>query len=113
MNCKRVFDQQYGQQWVFMRGNQPQKIYGAKLVENVIQALAFVHIKQVAMQVKKLTRFLPAHQVHDELIYVVDEGHADWLAQLVVGEMSTPPSWMPDVPLAAEAHIGASYGHTK
>ena len=101
-------------QWVFMRGKQPQRIYGAKLVENVCQALAFVHLVETAMQVKRLTGGeLPAHQVHDELIYIVDKNDADWLGQQVVQEMSRSPEWMPHVPLAAEAHAGESYGQVR
>lgn len=114
-DLRREFDREFGTQWVFMRGSATHRIYGAKLVENVIQALAFVHIKQVAMRVRKMTEglLLPAHQVHDELIYVVDENLAEQVSRLVVDEMSKAPEWMPHVPLAAEAHIGPSYGAAK
>ena len=99
-------------EWVFMRGTRPIHVYGAKLVENVIQALAFIHLKEVALRVKDMTSglLLPAHQVHDELIYVVDEGLAEMTRDLVVREMSKPPKWMPRAPLAAEGHIGPTYG---
>ena len=55
-----------GWQWNFMRGNMLQKIYGAKLVENAIQALAFIHIMEVAIRVKKITNdwLWPKHEVH-------------------------------------------------
>lgn len=101
--------------WQFMRGPVPQRIYGAKLVENAVQAMAFVHIKETAMRVKKLTRglLMPSHQVHDELIYIVDEKLADMVRDLVVAEMSKPPDWMPDVPLAAEGKIGHTYYDAK
>ena len=102
-------------EWQYMRGQLPQRIYGAKLVENVVQALAFIHIKETAMRVKKLTKglLLPAHQVHDELIYVVDEKLAEMVRELVVHEMSRSPSWMRDVPLAAEGKIGHTYYDAK
>lgn len=101
--------------WQFMRGPVPQRIYGAKLVENAVQAMAFVHIKETAMRVKKLTKglLMPSHQVHDELIYIVDEHLADMVKELVVAEMSKPPTWMPDVPLAAEGKIGHTYYDAK
>ena len=101
--------------WVFKRADQPIHVYGAKLVENVIQALAFVHIMEVAKRVHEITERLlfPAHQVHDELVYVVDEHLAEDVAELVRLEMSKPPEWMPNAPLAAEAHIGSSYGDLK
>jgi len=102
-------------EWRFMRGGQPNKIYGAKLVENICQALSFIHIMETAKRVKRITngRFMPVHQVHDELIYIVDEDEADWCGQLVSQEMSVSPMWMPEIPLAAEAHAGDNYGAAK
>jgi DNA polymerase len=102
-------------EWVFMRGNRPIHTYGAKLVENAIQALAFIHLKEVALRVKDMTSglLLPCHQVHDELIYVVDERLAEMTRDLVVREMRKPPTWMPRAPLDAEGHIGPTYGDVK
>ena len=79
---------------------QETEIYGAKLVENVIQALACLHITETAMRVKHLTQglLLPAHQVHDELVFVVDEHLAEQVRDLVILEMSKSPEWMPGVP---------------
>ena len=102
-------------QWTYLRGTIPQKIYGAKLVENQCQALAFVHIADVAMRVMKMTEGLlwPAHQVHDELIYVVEEKIAEDVRDIVVKEMAKSPEWLPEAPLAAEGGIGESYGDVK
>lgn len=106
-------DERY--QWTYTRGQIPHKVYGAKIVENECQALAFVHITEVAMRVMKLTEGLlwPAHQIHDELVYVVQEHLAEQVRDLVVEEMAKPPAWLPDVPFAAEGHIGQTYGDTK
>lgn len=99
-------------QWTYLRGAIPKKLYGAKLVENECQALAFVHIVEVAMRVYDMTEGLlwPAHQVHDDLIYCVDENLAEMVRDVVVAEMSKSPIWLPDAPLAAEGKIGPSYG---
>lgn len=101
--------------YVFKRGEQTQKIYGAKLVENIVQALAFIHIMDVAKRVKHNSNglLLPQHQVHDELIYVVPEGVAEQVRDYVVAEMSRPPRWLPEAPLAAEGHIGETYFDAK
>lgn len=109
------FYEDRGLQWVFKRADMPIHVYGAKIVENVVQALAFVHIMDAAKRVYVMTERLlwPAHQVHDELIYVVDERHGEGVAELLKVEMSRPPQWMPDAPLAAEARIGSSYGDLK
>lgn len=102
-------------QWVYMRGSSLHKIYGSKLVENVCQALAFIHIMETALRVKEASdgMLMPAHQVHDELIYIVPEAYAEGVKRLVVEEMSKSPSWMVDAPLAAEGHVGVTYGDTK
>jgi len=102
------------EEWRFSRGSNDSrvKIYGAKLVENIVQSLAFIHIMEVAKRVKDKTGLFPAHQVHDELIYIVDKDEAPGVMQLVIDEMSTPPVWMPDLPAAAEGKTGASYGDT-
>jgi DNA polymerase I-like protein with 3'-5' exonuclease and polymerase domains len=91
------------------------KLYGAKFVENMIQALAFMLITDVDLRVKKLTKGAVelALQVHDELIYVVPERVAEDLKKVVIEEMSRRPSWLPTLPLAAEGHIGRSYGDAK
>jgi len=102
-------------QWRFMRANMPKRIYGAKLVENAVQALAFIHIAEVAMRVARITegQLYPAHQVHDELLYVVDEKLAPLVRDVVVQEMAKSPEWMPKAPLAAEGNFGHTYYHAK
>ena len=108
---KEVTDKGYPA-WMFMRGSRKLKVYGSMLVENVIQALAFLHISEVARRIMKMTegQLVPVHQIHDELLFIVPEKLARWVASLVVEEMSTPPAWMPTAPLAAEAKLGPSYG---
>jgi DNA polymerase len=102
-------------EWSYLRGDQRHTLYGAKVVENECQSLAFVHIADIAVRVLKATDGLlwPAHQIHDELVYVVDEHLAEMVRDIVVKEMSTPPWWLPEAPLAAEGNIGPSYGELK
>jgi len=98
--------------WVYNQGPQMKRLYGAKVVENECQSLAFLHIAETAMRVKKLTdgELLPCHQIHDELLYCVPEKIGEPVMKLVVQEMSKSPAWLPDAPLAAEGHIGETYG---
>jgi DNA polymerase I-like protein with 3'-5' exonuclease and polymerase domains len=101
--------------WYYYFGNSKKMLYGAKLVENFIQALAFMLIMEADQRIAEQTQGLLdlAHQVHDELIYVVPKQHAQFVADLIVKEMSVKPKWMPWLPLAAEAGYGDSYGTVK
>lgn len=98
--------------WVYNHGPRIKSLYGAKIVENIVQALAFIHIIDCAIRIKHMThgRLMPAHQVHDELIYVVEENIAEAVGKLAAGVIGTPPRWMPQAPLAAEWGCGNSYG---
>lgn len=99
-------------EWIYNQGPLTKRIYGAKVVENECQSLAFLHISETAMRVKHLTEgaLWPCHQIHDELLYCVPERIAEQVKRLVIKEMSKSPTWLPDAPLAAEGKIGESYG---
>jgi hypothetical protein len=101
--------------WWYSFGKRKKLLYGAKLIENITQALAFCHIIEADQRVVALTKgLLPlAHQVHDELIYVVKKDLAEPVLALVKREISRKPSWMPWLPLAASGGIGDSYATAK
>ena len=87
------------------------RIYGGKIVENIVQALARI---VVADQMRAIARrYQVVLQVHDEVVIVCDENEAEEAKAFVVDAMSTPPSWAPDLPIACEAHIGYTYGDVK
>lgn len=102
-------------QWFYRHGRQEKVIYGAKVLENAIQSLAFIHIIESACRIKRKSGgvLMPKHQVHDELIYIQPVTWADALKPVIVNELSARPAWMPGVPLAAEAGAGPSYGKAK
>lgn len=100
----------------FGRGKREQrrKIYGAKAVENIIQALARIAVMDAAIRIHKAKpHWKLALQVHDELVYVVPENEADEALSHVVTEMRTPPDWCSDCPLDAEGSTAISYGQAK
>ena len=43
--------------------------------------------------------------VHDEVVVEVEEDKAEEALRDITEIMSTPPSWIPDLPLAAEGKI--------
>lgn len=99
--------------WRFTYGGNPKFLYGGKLLENIIQALARICVMDAAVRVRRKYGFELALQVHDELVYVVDEADAPGVVEAVIAEMRTPPTWGLDIPLDAEGGIGYSYGDAK
>lgn len=95
-------------EWVYDHGNKTKKLYGGKVWENVIQGLARTATMQAALRVQK--RQLLAHQVHDDLVYVVPEEIEQEFKLMLCEEMSITPPWAPGLPLAAEAASGPNYG---
>ena len=91
--------------------NEWTKIYGGKVVENIVQALARIII---AEQMIEIGRYYPvAFQVHDELIINVDESEKENAEKQITTIMSTPPIWASDLPVACEVGIGHNYGECK
>jgi DNA polymerase len=97
-------------EWWYVYGGRWKKLYGGKLLENLVQALDRVIVMDAAMRVFKRTGIRIAHQIHDELLYVVLASEVDSLKQIVLEEMQRRPSFALDLPLKAEAKIGDNYG---
>jgi hypothetical protein len=100
--------------WRFRKRDGWTRIWGGFLTENLIQFLARIHLAEV---MKTLVREgIPRIVLctHDDIFALVrdDSGAEAWLARMIEA-MSTPPSWMPGVPLAAEGHLGHTYGEAK
>jgi len=86
------------------------RIYGGKVTENIVQALAALVIRE--QMAAAGMHFKVAFQVHDEIIIAVPEDNA--LADQVKLEalMSNAPKWAPDLPVACESGMAANYGDT-
>jgi DNA polymerase len=89
------------------------KIYGGKGVENIVQALARIVITDQMLVVRMKHNYPVLFQVHDELIYLVPEADADECMENILHEMSQPPSWAPDIPVACEGGLAINYGEAK
>lgn len=78
------------------------KTYGAKLVENLIQALARVVISQAFIRVVGLGYRIVGTE-HDLLwILIPKDGKEKWHLDRCLAEMSRTPTWLPGIPLSAE-----------
>ena len=87
------------------------KIYGGKVVENIVQALARIVVTEQMVKIGQ--RYKVVLQVHDELVIVCDESEAEEAKAFMVSVMSTPPTWAPDLPVSCEADYAANYGECK
>jgi DNA polymerase len=86
------------------------KIYGGKVTENLVQALAALVIRE-QMAACGL-HYKIALQVHDEIVVVVPEESAQQAQKHIEQIMSTPPTWALTLPVACESGMAANYGDT-
>ena len=87
-------------------------IYGAKLLENIVQALARIVIMQAALRLNK--RGYPFQlQSHDELVFAVPDDRVKKAREIISEEMVRTPEWLPGLPLAVEIGEGQNYRDCK
>lgn len=95
--------------WTYFDGKSVQKIYGAKVVENVIQALArIVVMSQCLMVPRRLVL-----SVHDEGVWITKERNAEKVKAEVTQALRTPLPWCLDLPLNCEVGYHKVYGKAK
>ena len=87
------------------------RIYGGKVTENVVQALARIVVAEQMASIGQ--SYHVAFQVHDEVIITTREHDTAHAQQLVERKMSTPPRWAKDLPVACESGVGYNYGEAK
>lgn len=85
------------------------KIYGGKVTENLVQALAGIIVRGQMVEIG-LSGYFVAFQVHDENVCVVPTEGAEAAEQHIIQLMSKAPAWAPDLPVACEAGRATNYG---
>lgn len=97
------------QQALFEYGRETKYLFGGKIVENMVQALARIITMSAALRIRRKYRnhYALALQVHDQLGYVLPIGTGrSFLDEVLIPEMRTPLEWCPDLPLDAEGAVG-------
>lgn len=83
-------------------------LYGAKFVENLIQALRNVFIRQAWQEC--IDAGLPVVSMeHDKLICLARESEADDALAFLQQAMSRPPAWLPNIPLDSEGFVSETF----
>lgn len=86
----------------------PVKIWGAAMVENIIQALARIVVSEQMIKIN--ARYRVVLTVHDSIVVVVPDSEIEEATKFVTEIMSMAPTWAPGLPLACEVKSGNSYG---
>lgn len=79
-------------------------LWGGTLTENMSQALARDIFSDMMLRVDAAGIPIILH-VHDEIVCEVPESEAESALAKITEIMSTPPIWIPEIPVASEGHI--------
>jgi DNA polymerase bacteriophage-type len=115
-NLRQELDVHGKLNWVYDYGGGTYRLFGGKLLENVIQFLARIAVMQAAIRLKPL--LIPfgsqlTHTAHDEIVYIVKDEYVADVETLVDREMSLTPAWAPGLPLKTSVTHGQTYGDAK
>ena len=91
-----------------VRGGPRLNIYGGRLCENMIQAMARDVFAEGLLRVDA-GGLNPLLTIHDEVVCEVDDAQAENALPEIIRLMTVPPAWAPDLPLAAEGCIAEFY----
>jgi DNA polymerase I-like protein with 3'-5' exonuclease and polymerase domains len=89
-------------QWTYKTRKGFDRIYGAKFFQQCVQSLA----RDVMAEILVACKPAPILTVHDALYFSVGESTAEATFERLMTTFTTPPSWAPELPLAAEGGIG-------
>ena len=86
--------------------------YGAKVVENIVQALSRIVITDAMLKLSEQLKVLKAHvahTVHDEILVVGPKNHSDSIMRIMEETMTRTPDWANGLPLAVEGGFDVTY----
>jgi len=96
-------------QWSY--GPDEKKLYGGKLVENIVQAVARCVMTDGMLRIQE--RYPCVLTVHDEVVALVPEEEATEAENWVLAQMVMEPHYMQGIPLDAEVSSAKRYGDAK
>jgi hypothetical protein len=103
-------------EWLYTYAGKTKKLYGAALLENIVQALARIVTMDAAVRIQKSLSRVDMWlnlQSHDELVYLTPSRFVLVMKKILAHHMRTRPAWAPDLPLDCEVGQGPSYGDAK
>lgn len=103
-------------EYEFWNGKHRERIYGAKVCENIIQCLARICVMYQCLDIDAEVRPQGAawvHSQHDEGIFAAPAFIAPWVLERMTHHMRRSPSWAPDLPVNCEGGLHQRYGKAK
>jgi DNA polymerase len=97
-----------GVQWTY---GDNRRLYGGKLTENIVQAVARCVMTDGMLRIQN--RYPCVLTVHDEVVVAVPESEEADAKTWVLAQMVMEPKYMPGIPLEAEVDSGQRYGDAK
>lgn len=95
--------------WRVRTRNGWEKLYGAKLVQNICEAVSRVIVTQAAVRIKRMG-FRILNIPHDELLVLIPKGpNAERDLEACKEQMRMTPDWLPGLPLDVEGHLSERY----
>lgn len=83
------------------------KIYGGLFDENIDQCLSRITVGEQMLVIAEEYRIVM--MTHDEIIFLAPERKAEQALEFAIKVMSTPPTWAPTLPVAAEGGYAKEY----
>lgn len=103
-NANGRYRYKFGREW--------RDIYGGKLTENVVQALARIVMTTAELRLER-AGVTAALSVHDELVFVIREDQVSRFVPALRMALTATVPWMPDLPVNCEIGVGDNYGEAK
>lgn len=100
-------------EWWYGTGRSRARLYGPKMVENIVQHLAREVVADNTLEIKEVTGYSPALLVHDEWVGIVPNKEAEKVLAQVQQIMRTPPKWWPELATWSEGDLADTYGAAK
>jgi hypothetical protein len=100
-------------EWIYGEGRRKSRIYAGKVTENIVQHLARGILADMALAFSRtqLGKLYPlAHTVHDELVYIVKDEHAQKVLDGVQKIMKSGVIWWPELVTSSDGDIAQTYG---
>ena len=112
-NLEGIPDEKGRVQWQYGGDDKfkPKKLYGGKIVENIVQAVARCVMTDGMLRIQK--KYPCVLTVHDEVVVLVPEDEAKEAEAWVHAQMIADPKYMSGIPLDAETGCAKRYGEAK